>query len=159
MNINVISRRTFLQRSLLGGAGLGLAALTNIPPFARKALAEANIGLDGKKLLFIFLRGANDGLNSVIPYGDTSYNQTNRPSIYIPQGAADYTSAGVPCHFPTGSGDTFSFANQIPIGNAFSALHPSLKFLAPVYNAGQLVLVHRVGYPRQSRSHFDSQLF
>src|SRR5688572_11148738 len=101
MNINVISRRTFLQRSLLGGAGLGLAALTNIPPFARKALAEGNIGLDGKKLLFIFLRGANDGLNSVIPYGDSSYSTSNRPSIYISQGAADYSSTGVPCFFPS----------------------------------------------------------
>jgi uncharacterized protein (DUF1501 family) len=159
MHINVISRRTFLQRSLLGGAGLGLAALTNIPPFARKALAEGSVGLDGKKLLFIFLRGANDGLNSVIPYGDSSYNTSNRPSIYIPQGAADYTSTGVPCYFPTGLASTFAFGNQIPLGNGFSALHPSLKFLAPVYNEGELVMVHRVGYPRQSRSHFDSQLF
>jgi uncharacterized protein (DUF1501 family) len=159
MNINVISRRGFLRRSLLGGAGLGLAALTNIPPFARKALAEGNIGLNGKKLLFIFLRGANDGLNSVIPYGDTSYNTANRPNIYISQGTADYSSTGVPCYFPTGLASTFAFANQIPLGNGFSALHPSLKFLAPVYNAGHLALVHRVGYPRQSRSHFDSQLF
>ena len=38
-------------------------------------------------------------------------------------------------------------------------MHPSLKFLAPVYNAGDLALVHRVGYPRQSRSHFDSQIY
>ena len=36
-------------------------------------------------------------------------------------------------------------------------MHPSLKFLAPAYNAGQLALIHRVGYPKQSRSHFDSQ--
>src|SRR6186997_634553 len=45
----------------------------------------------------------------------------------------------------------------IPLGNGFAALHPSLKFLAPIYNAGDLALIHRVGYPRQSRSHFDSQ--
>jgi hypothetical protein len=32
-----------------------------------------------------------------------------------------------------------------------------LKFLAPVYNAGELALIHRVAYPKQSRSHFDSQ--
>src|SRR6185436_19503840 len=47
----------------------------------------------------------------------------------------------------------------IRLGNGFSALHPSLKFLAPAYNAGDLVMVHRVGYPRQSRSHFDSQAY
>jgi uncharacterized protein (DUF1501 family) len=45
------------------------------------------------------------------------------------------------------------------LGNGFNALHPSLKFLAPVYNAGDVLLVHRVGYPRQSRSHFDSQAY
>jgi uncharacterized protein (DUF1501 family) len=43
------------------------------------------------------------------------------------------------------------------MGNGFAALHPALKFLAPVYNAGEVALVHRVGYPGQSRSHFDSQ--
>ena len=42
-------------------------------------------------------------------------------------------------------------------GNGFAALHPSLKFLAPIYNAGHLALIHRVGYTKQSRSHFDSQ--
>ena len=52
---------------------------------------------------------------------------------------------------------TFGYRNAIHLGNGFAALHPSLKFLAPVYNAGDLALVHRVGYPKQSRSHFDSQ--
>jgi uncharacterized protein (DUF1501 family) len=42
-------------------------------------------------------------------------------------------------------------------GNGFAALHPSLKFLAPLYNAGDLAIIHRVAYPKQSRSHFDSQ--
>src|SRR6185369_816547 len=50
-------------------------------------------------------------------------------------------------------------ANAIRLGNGFAALHPSLKFLAPVYNAGDLAVVHRVGYPNQSRSHFDSQAY
>jgi uncharacterized protein (DUF1501 family) len=47
----------------------------------------------------------------------------------------------------------------IPLGNGYAALHPSLKWLAPLYNAGQLALIHRVAYPRQSRSHFDSQRY
>src|SRR5205085_4025068 len=51
----------------------------------------------------------------------------------------------------------FAPAHAIRLGNGFAALHPSLKFLAPLYNAGDLALVHRVAYPRQSRSHFDSQ--
>jgi uncharacterized protein (DUF1501 family) len=162
MNINLISRRDFLQRSFAAGAGLGLAALTNLPPFARKALAEAALGLNGRKLLFLFLRGANDGLNSIIPALDPAY-ATSRPAgtgnIGIPLDAgANYGAAG-PCVFPTGQASTFAYANAIPLGNGFSGLHPYLKFLAPVHNAGDLVTVHRVGYPNQSRSHFDSQLY
>lgn len=158
-NINVISRRSFFQRSLKAGAGLGLASLMNIPPFVKRALAEGNIGTNGKKLLFIFLRGANDALNSVIPVGDTAYNNTIRPTVYIPpDGGLNYGTPGA-CDFPTGLASTFQYANAIKLGNGFAGLHPSLKFLAPVYNAGDLALVHRVGYPKQSRSHFDSQAY
>jgi hypothetical protein len=52
---------------------------------------------------------------------------------------------------------TYSYNRAIKLGNGFAALHPALKFLGPVYNAGHLALIHRVAYPKQSRSHFDSQ--
>jgi uncharacterized protein (DUF1501 family) len=52
---------------------------------------------------------------------------------------------------------TFIYNKAICLGNGFAALHPSLKFLAPVYAAGDLAIIHRVAYPKQSRSHFDSQ--
>jgi uncharacterized protein (DUF1501 family) len=157
--INTITRRDFLRRTLRGSAALGLAALTQVPPFARRALATNNLGRNGKKLLFIFLRGANDALNSCIPIGDPAYNNTIRPTIYIPpEGGLDYSVTG-PCIFPAAGATQFSYANAIRLGNGYNALHPSLRFLAPVYNAGDLVMVHRVGYPRQSRSHFDSQAY
>ena len=58
------------------------------------SLAEGNIGLNGKKVLFIWLRGANDSLNSVIPVGDPQY-YVNRPSIGIPADAGiDYGGTG-----------------------------------------------------------------
>ncbi|MEY2410971.1 MAG: hypothetical protein QOF48_3641 [Verrucomicrobiota bacterium] len=157
--INVLSRRDFLSHTLRTGAALGLASLTQVPPFARRALAESGIGLNGKKLLFIFLRGANDALNSLIPIRDSSYSLVNRPNLFITSDAGtNYATTG-PCDFPTGLSSTFSYADGIRSGNGFAALHPSLKFLAPVYNAGDLALIHRVGYPRQSRSHFDSQAY
>jgi uncharacterized protein (DUF1501 family) len=158
--VNTLTRRDFLNRTLRGGAALGLAALTQVPPFAKRALAEGSIGLNGKKLLFIFLRGANDALNSCIPTMDPGYNNTIRPSIFIPpDGVTNYSTTG-PCDFPAADAvSQFAYANAIRLGNGFSALHPSLRFLAPVYNAGDLALVHRVGYPRQSRSHFDSQAY
>ncbi len=171
--INVLSRRDFLAQTLRAGGALGLASLVNIPPFARRALAEGtSLGTNGKKLLFIFLRGANDALNSVIPVRDTAYNNTIRPAIYIsPDTTAgfDYATPG-PCFDAsvysnvsgtprTATDATFSYDKSIRLGNGFAGLHPSLKFLAPVYNTGDLAIVHRVGYPKQSRSHFDSQAY
>jgi uncharacterized protein (DUF1501 family) len=157
--LNRFTRRDFLAHSLRAGGALGLASLLQVPPLARRALAEAAIGANGRKLLFIFLRGANDALNSCIPILDPAYNAANRPNIYIPPDAGTSYSTLGPCDFPTGGASTYDYLNAIRLGNGFNALHPYLKFLAPVYNAGELTLVHRVGYPRQSRSHFDSQAY
>lgn len=168
-SINLLSRRSFFDRSLKVGLGVALSTLVDIPFVMKRALAEGNIGLNGKKLLFIFLRGANDGLNSIVPIGDPSYvsltpggtygTSSIRPNIVIPPDSlTDYTALG-PCDSPVAGPNqsTFFYPNAIRVGNGFTALHPSLKFLAPVYNAGDLALLHRVGYPKQSRSHFDSQ--
>src|SRR5256885_11917546 len=38
-----------------------------------------------------------------------------------------------------------------------STLFPYTTLFRSVYNAGDLALIHRVAYPKQSRSHFDSQ--
>jgi uncharacterized protein (DUF1501 family) len=163
-HINLITRRGFFDRSMKVGLGVALATLTDIPFVLKRALAEGNIGGNGKKVLFIWLRGANDGLNSLIPVNDSSYNNTNRPTTLIRKdsgldynsttGGCDFQLAGVnPPFDPDNDGNQFA----IRLNNGFAALHPSLKFLAPVYNAGDLALIHRVGYPRQSRSHFDSQ--
>jgi len=171
-DFNILTRRAFLDRSFKIGLGVALSTLTDIPFVVKRALAEGNIGLNGKKLLFIFLRGANDGLNSLIPIQDSSY-AGSRPTIGIPAdiiNSIDYSTTG-PCDDPTtfsldGTGhkqvrsaadSTFSYDKAIKAGNGFAALHPSLKFLAPVLNAGNLALIHRVAYPKQSRSHFDSQ--
>src|SRR5881396_20060 len=158
-HFNIITRRGFLDRSFKIGLGVALSTLVDIPLVVKRALAEGTIGKNGKKLLFIFLRGANDSLNSVIPIQDSAY-ATSRPTLKIaPDPLTDYSAIGS-CDFPISSAPadpTFGYANAIRLGNGFAALHPSLKFLAPVYNVGDLALVHRVGYPKQSRSHFDSQ--
>src|SRR5438034_11717477 len=92
---NILTRRSFLDRSFKLGLGVALSTLVDIPFVMKRALAEGTIGLNGKKLLFIFLRGANDALNSVIPIGDSAYNSTNRPHILIPKDpGTDYTLNG-----------------------------------------------------------------
>ena len=124
-----LSRRSFLQ-----GAGLtlaGFSACSLLPgPWIRHALAGG--AASNKRLLFIFLRGGNDGINAVIPAGDPDYNTANRPSLYIP--------------------------NTLSINlNGFARLHPALADLMEPFNAGDLAVVHRVGFPNNSRSHFDDQ--
>src|ERR1051325_7420164 len=133
---HTITRREFLQRSLRAGAGLRIAALCRVPPFACRALAEGNVGRNGKKLLFIFLRGANDALNSCLPVKDDAFTQTIRPTIWIPQEAPGYYDTLGPCDFPAAGATQFSYSNAIRLGNGFNALHPALRFLAPIYNDG-----------------------
>lgn len=165
-HINVMNRRSFLSTTGKAGMAAALASLTNIPGVMKRALAEGTIGQNGKKILFIWLRGANDALNSVIPMEDPSYMAANgtspiRPSLAIPKDAGTTYSqvSAYNCDYPlAGSASTFgNYPFALNLRNGFAALHPSLKFMAPVYNAGDLAFIHRVGYPRQSRSHFDSQ--
>ena len=176
-NFNILSRRSFLDRSFKTSMAVALSSLTDIPFVMKRALAEGSIGQPGpdgkiKKVLFIWLRFGNDGLNNIIPIADSAYGSI-RPTIGIgkdPVVATDpnyYSTAGG-CFDPTvysdsggtlrgANDDPYSYTRAIKLGNGFAGLHPSLKFLAPVYNAGDLALLHRVAYPKQSRSHFDSQ--
>jgi uncharacterized protein (DUF1501 family) len=161
-HFNILTRRDFMSYAGKLGIASAISSLVDIPLVAKRALAQQNaLGRNGKKVLFIFLRGANDSLNSVVPVEDPAY-YTSRPNINIPKDpATTYTTAGA-AHDPVNTdanAATFSYPFAIKLGNGFTALHPSLKFLAPLYNAGDLALIHRVGYPRQSRSHFDSQIY
>jgi uncharacterized protein (DUF1501 family) len=160
-HFHIQTRRDFISTALKFGTFSALASLTDIPLVMKKALAaDSTLGRNGKKLLFIFLRGANDSLNSVVPIMDDGY-APSRPTLAIPKDPGIvYTTTGG-CDMSAFNTDpaapTFGYGSAINLGNGFAALHPSLKFLAPVYNVGDLALIHRVAYPKQSRSHFDSQ--
>jgi uncharacterized protein (DUF1501 family) len=91
-----------------------------------------------KRLVVILLRGAVDGLNVVVPYGEEAY-YTARPTIAIARpSAAEGVALALDEHF---------------------ALHPALAALMPLWEAKQLAFVHATGSPDPSRSHFDAQLF
>ena len=125
-------RRKFMK-SLCAWGGFGTASLSLLG----RQQANAAGGTSGtKRFLYIFQRGGNDGLNTVIPYGDPRYLLA-RPGIGI--STADITAAGT------------------DLGNSFAGLHPMMAPMMGTYNAGELAVIHRVGYTRQSRSHFDSQ--
>ncbi len=128
-----IDRRSFVKVGL-SGAAAGVVAPAFRWSFLTRAIQAAQIGgSTPKKLMVIFLRGGNDGVNTCIPYGDSSYNPSTRPNIYIPENQA------------------------LDLGNGFARLHPALAELYEVHQAGHLATLHRCAYESQSRSHFDSQ--
>ena len=165
-NFNIYSRRTFLSRSAKIGMAAALSTLVDVPFVMKRALAEGSIGLNGKKVLFIWLRFGNDGLNNIVPIEDSAYATIRNSTRINKEAGVTYSDSG-PIFDPTlylnkdtarGTNDNvFAYINAIKTGNGFAALHPALKFLSPVYHAGDLALIHRVAYPKQSRSHFDSQ--
>ena len=88
-----------------------------------------------KRLIVIFLRGAVDGLNVVVPYRETAYYDA-RPTIAIPQ--------------PGKEGGALDLDGQF-------GLHPALASVFPLWQQGHLAFVHSAGSPDPTRSHFDAQ--
>lgn len=103
-------------------------------------------------IVVVFMRGAVDGLNVVVPHGDPDYYAL-RPSIAI---APPTGGGGLPLPIPVpligGSGQT-----ALDLDGYFG-LHPSLAALLPLYQAGELAAVQATGAPLADRSHFSSQL-
>src|SRR3954447_14612005 len=82
-HFHIQTRRDFISTALKFGTFSALASLTDIPCVMKQALAaDSALGVNGKKLLFIFLRGANDSLNSVVPIMDDGY-APSRPTLGI----------------------------------------------------------------------------
>jgi len=125
-----ISRRFFLK-----GGGVAMLGFSAMPSFLTRAL-QAATGPSKKVLVVIFQRGAMDGLNAVVPYGERSY-YAMRPSIAIPAPNG-------------GQGAALDL-------DGFFGLHPSLEPLIPLFRSKQLAIVQAAGSPDNSRSHFDAQ--
>ena len=127
----MISRRVFLKDGAFALVSLGFA-----PTFlTRTAFAQGRSGRT-KQLIAIFQRGAVDGLNVVVPFGEGDYYQA-RPSIAIPR---------------PGSGD-----NAVIDLDGFFGFNPRLQPLKRFWDAHQLAIVHACGSPDTTRSHFDAQ--
>jgi uncharacterized protein (DUF1501 family) len=126
---------TITRRYFLKGGGVAMLGFSAMPSFLTRALQAATE--QGKKVLVvIFQRGAMDGLNAVVPYGERSY-YSMRPTIAIPAPNG-------------GQGAALNL-------DGFFGLHPSLEPLVPLFNNKQLAIVHAAGSPDNSRSHFDAQ--
>ena len=118
-------RRDFLKNSaLVSGAFM-------VPAFLKPFEAMAKSQLSGyKNLVIIQLSGGNDGLNTIVPYGNDIYYQ-KRNTIAI------------------------SKTDIIKLDD-MQGLNPSLSSLKEIYDQGWMSVINSVGYPNPDRSHFRS---
>jgi uncharacterized protein (DUF1501 family) len=120
-----MKRRSFLKSSAL------VSGAIMMPAFLKPLEAMAMNQLSGyKNLVIIQLSGGNDGLNTIVPYGNDIYYQ-KRNTIAINQ-------------------------TDIVKLNDMQGLNPNLSALKEIYDQGWMNIINSVGYPNPDRSHFRS---
>src|SRR5262245_40638539 len=117
------------RRAFLKSSSL-IALAPTLPLFLARAARATPVDKDGRVLVVVQLDGGNDALNTVVPYADAAY-QKLRPTLKIDP------------------------KNLLRLGDALG-LHPSLKPLDKLLQAGQLAVIPGAGYPNPNRSHFES---
>lgn len=134
-----MQRRTFIKGGAASLVSFGLAG--SGPLFLRRAAWASTRGASSQRpvLVTIFQRGAMDGLAAVPPLERELRGplDTLRPNLRL--GGARASGDGV-----------------IDLGVGFG-LHPAFGALHGPWKEGQLGIVHAVGSPHSSRSHFDAQ--
>jgi uncharacterized protein (DUF1501 family) len=126
----------FSRRSMLKGMGLAAGAVAAASVggevLSSRLAYAADPTYTGDVLVVLSLHGGVDGLSVIPPVGDPNYALL-RPTIGIPSSLA------------------------LPLGGVFG-MHPALAPIKPLYDSGQLAVVHAVGQPTGTRSHFkDSE--
>jgi len=120
-----MKRRDFIRNSaLVSGAFM-------VPAFLKPFEAMAQSQISGyKNLVIIQLSGGNDGLNTIVPYGnDIYYQKRNTIAIKKP---------------------------DIITLDDMQGLNPALSSLKEIYDQGWMSVINSVGYPNPDRSHFRS---
>ncbi|GGH23705.1 DUF1501 domain-containing protein [Sphingobacterium alkalisoli] len=133
------SRRAFLKSSGIGLFGIGL--LGGIPSFVVEAVTREKLNplfSKRKVLVCIFQRGAMDGLMAVTPFEDNFLKEA-RPNLFIAPQLKNNRAPGL-----------------IDLDGRFG-LHPAMSSFEPLFKDGRLAIVHGIGSPNTTRSHFDAQ--
>jgi uncharacterized protein (DUF1501 family) len=125
-----MKRRKFFQAASLVAGGMLIPVGLN--SWVAKGIAQSN---NNQRLVVIFLRGAIDGLNIVIPHQDPDYYEA-RPTIAVPA--------------PQETGGAIDL-------DGFFGLNPDLATIMPLWKQKTLAFVHNCGSPEETRSHFDAQ--
>jgi uncharacterized protein (DUF1501 family) len=116
------------------GAGLPLLLNRTSAALTAQALQGTSVETHPERILVVLeLSGGNDGLNTVVPFGDAEYYRV-RPNLALPE------------------------RHVIKITDDFG-LHPSMVGFERLYKDGLLAVVHGCGYDHPSLSHFSSMGF
>ncbi len=129
---NYWSRRSFLQALGIAGSGSIMLGSNLVSASSASPLSEALTRAETDNILVLIrLVGGNDGLNTIVPLNQFDSYVNHRPSIHIPESkVVSFTDEyGVPVY---------------------------MKNLEPMWQEGQMKVVHGVGYPDQNLSHFSS---
>jgi len=121
-----VTRRQFVK------GGVTAFTVSMAAPAFLSDIARAQ-GASRRNLVVLYLSGGNDALSTLVPYTDPFY-YSRRPTLAVP--AASVLQVG---------------ADRT--GKALG-LHPRLTGLRQIFDAGDLAIIQRTGYPNSSRSHF-----
>jgi len=129
----MLERRALLKSAWKMGAAAALSAPAWLP---RMAFAEDE---DSSRdlIVCVFLRGGADGLSTCVPHGDDEYYAA-RNVLAIPRPDAAAAQKAIDL-------------------DGFFGLPPAFAPLKPIYDAGELAIVHASGLPDDTRSHFEAQ--
>lgn len=131
------SRRVFLKAGGLALFGIGFGGIPAFLAEAANRVKTQGIYKRKKILVCIFQRGAMDGLMAVTPFTD-HYLKAARPTLFM---SAAKGGKNKPL---------------IDLDGRFG-LHPSMHAFEPIFREKRLAIVHGIGSPNNTRSHFDAQ--
>lgn len=117
------NRRKFLKTS----SAVTLGALPSLIYRGADASEFPSSRADGKILVVVQMSGGNDGINTVVPFGDGGYAK-HRDKLQLP-------------------------TKRLIKINDSTAFHPSMRGASDLLEAGKLAIIQGVGYPNPSRSH------
>ena len=133
----MISRKAFLKAGGLALFGIGMGGIPAFMAQAASQIQSPKLFKRKKILVSIFQRGAMDGLMAVSPFTD-SYLKAARPSLFM--------SAAKGQNAPS----------LIDLDGRFG-LHPAMEAFESMFREKRLAIVHGMGSPNNTRSHFDAQ--
>ncbi len=123
-----LNRRSLLRAGLAAASGLGAL------PVALQHAAAATLARHPERILVVLeLSGGNDGLNTLVPYGDDAYYR-HRPRLGIKR-------------------------QQLRVIDGHHGFNPGMAGFERLFKEGRMAVVHGCGYAQPSFSHFTSMAY